>query len=88
MYFFSFRILNNLRLPRKTESSLEFFTVLKYFLSIRIFEKLELVLITEFAMHFSSRGGGIPPASYATAKKKSFRPTVTNKMWKHYTKPR
>ena len=35
--FLSFRILNNLRLPWKTEFALKFFTVLKYFLSFRIF---------------------------------------------------
>jgi len=46
---------------------------LKYFLSFRIFEKLWLALKTEFALNFSSRGGGIfqagggrHPASYAT----------------------
>jgi len=71
IYFLSFRILNreresllaqtlNLRLPRKTESALEFFTVFKYFLTFRIFEKLEL------ALKLSSWGGGGPPASYAT----------------------
>ena len=40
VYFLSLRILNNLRLPWKTESTLELFTVLKYFLSVRIFEQL------------------------------------------------
>ena len=60
IYFLSFRILNNLRLPWKTEFALKFFTVLKYFLSFRIFEQLELALKTEFALNFSSRGGGRP----------------------------
>ena len=66
IYFLSFRILNNLRLPWKTEFALKFFTVLKYFLSFWIFEQLELALKTKFALNFSSRGGGRPPASYAT----------------------
>jgi len=42
---------------------------LKYFLSFRIFEELQLALKTEFALNFSSWGGGRPPrppASYAT----------------------
>jgi len=60
IYFSSFRILNNLRLPRKTEFALKIFTVLKYFLSFRIFEQLELALKTEFALNFSSQGGGRP----------------------------
>jgi len=59
--FLTFRILNNLRLPRKTEFALKFFTLLKYFLSFRIFEQLDLALKTEFALNFSSRGGGHPP---------------------------
>jgi len=44
IYFLSFRILNNLRLPWKTEFGQKIFTVLKYFLSFRIFEQLELAL--------------------------------------------
>ena len=67
IYFLSFRIWNNLRLPCKTEFALKIFTVLKYFLSLTIFEQLDLALKTEFALKFSSRGGGRPPASYATA---------------------
>jgi len=59
--FVSFRILNNLRLPCKTEFTLKFFTALKYFLSFRIFEQLELALKTEFALKFSSQGGAPPP---------------------------
>jgi len=68
IYFLSFRILNYLRLPWKTEFTLKFFTALKYYLSFRkyftvlnivftfrIFEQLEL------ALNFSSRGGGRPP---------------------------
>jgi len=66
IYFLSFRIWNNLRLPCKTEFALKIFTVLKYFLSFRIFEQLELVLKTEFAQNFSSRGPAALPASYAT----------------------
>jgi len=38
MYFLSFIILNNLRLPRKTEFALKFFAALKYVLSFWIFE--------------------------------------------------
>jgi len=34
---------------------------LKYFLSFRIFEQLELALKTEFALKFSSRGAAAPP---------------------------
>ena len=66
IYFLSFRILNNLRLPWKTEFALKFFSVLKYFLSFRIFEQLELALKTELALNFSRRGAAAPPASYAT----------------------
>jgi len=46
IYFLSFRILTNLRLPWKTELALKFFTVglLKYFLSFRIFQQLALAL--------------------------------------------
>jgi len=44
---------------------------LKYFLSFRIFEQLELGLKTELALNFSIRGGRArpprPPVSYATA---------------------
>jgi len=38
--FLIFRILNNMRLPWKTEFALKFFTALKYLLSFRIFEEL------------------------------------------------
>jgi len=48
--FLSFRILNNLRLPWKTELALNFFTVLKYFLSFRVCEQIALALKTEFAL--------------------------------------
>jgi len=46
IYFLSFRILNNLLLPLKTEFALKFFkfTALKYFISFRIFEQLALAL--------------------------------------------
>jgi len=50
MYFLSFIILNNLRLPWKIEFALKFFAALKYFLSFRIFEKFPLALKTEFSM--------------------------------------
>ena len=53
IHFSSFRILNNLRLPWKTESAMEFFTVLKYFLSFRIFEQVVLVLETRFCPEFT-----------------------------------
>jgi len=44
--------------------------VLKYFLSFRIFEQLELALKTAFALNLSSRGTAAPPlASYATVKR-------------------
>jgi len=55
IYFLSVSILNNLHLPWKTEFTLKFFTVLKYFLSFRIFEQLELTL------NFLSLGGRLPP---------------------------
>ena len=58
-----FFIIQNFEQPAL---ALKFFTVLKYFLSFRIFEQLELALKTDFALNFSSRGGGRPPASYAT----------------------
>jgi len=54
-------MLNNLRLPWKTEFALKFFTVLKYFISFWIFGQLELALKTEFALIFSSRGAANPP---------------------------
>ena len=49
MYFFSFRIFNNLRLPWKTEFALKFFTALKYFY-LSGFEEPALALKTEFVM--------------------------------------
>ena len=61
MYFLSFRILNNLRLPWKTEFALKIFTALTIAFTYRIFEQLDLALKTEFALNFSSRGGGRPP---------------------------
>jgi len=44
MYFLSFRILNNLGLPWKTEFALKFFTVLNIVFTFRIFEQLVLAL--------------------------------------------
>ena len=44
IYFLHSGFLSNLRLPWKTECVLKFFTVLKYFLSFRIFEQLAFVL--------------------------------------------
>jgi len=43
--------------PEK-ECALKFFTVLKYFLSFRIFEQLALALKTEFALKLFKRRGG------------------------------
>jgi len=48
--FLCFSILNNLRLPWKTEFALKCFTVLKYFISFRIFQQLALSLKTESAL--------------------------------------
>jgi len=48
--FLSFRILDNLRLPWKTEFAQKLFTALKYFLSFKIFEELALALKTAFVM--------------------------------------
>ena len=44
MYFLSFRILNNLRLPWKTEFALKIFTALNIVFTFRIFEQLALAL--------------------------------------------
>jgi len=46
--------------PEK-QSCLEFFTVLKYFLSLRIFEQRALALTTEFALEIFKPGGCLPP---------------------------
>ena len=77
IYFLSFRILNNLRLPCKAEFPLNIFTVLKYFLSFRIFVQLVLAPKTvcpEF----------VNPASYATASHslKSNREEKFNELWR------
>ena len=45
--------------------ALKFFTVLKYFLSFRIFEQLALALKTEFALKRLKPEGYLPPAWYA-----------------------
>ena len=61
--FYHFGFLSSLRLPWKTEGALKFFSVLKYFLSFRIFEQLA------FARKFLKPGGAAvppdPPTSYA-----------------------
>ena len=54
-----FFIIQNFEQPAL---ALEFFTVLKYFLSFRIFVQLELALKTEFDLNFSSWGGFRPPS--------------------------
>jgi len=41
--------------------ALKFFSVLKYILSFRIFERLALALKTEFILNFFKPGGGSPP---------------------------
>jgi len=61
---FKFFIIQNFEQPAlalKTAFALQFFTVLKDFLSFRIFEQLELALKIEFALNFLSRGSGRPP---------------------------
>ena len=55
--FLLFRFLKNC-LALKNRVALKLFTVLKYFLSFRTFEQLVLALKTEFALKFSSQGGG------------------------------
>ena len=55
--------LNNLRLPWKTQIALKFFTVLKYFLSFRIFEHLVLALKTWFSLKLFKTGGRPPPTT-------------------------
>jgi len=52
----AFRIFEQIALAQKTVI-LEFFTILKYFLSFRIFEQLALALKTEFALKFFKPGG-------------------------------
>jgi len=47
-------------LALKTEFGLKIFTVLKYFLSFRIFQQVVLALKTEFALNISSWGAGSP----------------------------
>ena len=59
IYFLSFRILNNLRLPWKTVCS-ELFHCIEIFLSFRIFEQAALALKTEFALNFSGQGAAAP----------------------------
>ena len=66
-----FFIIQNFEQPTLEKQNLEFFTVLKYILSFRIFEQLVLALKTEIALNFSSRWGRSPsplPASYATGR--------------------
>ena len=41
--------------------ALKFFTVLKYFVALWIFEQLALALKTEFALKIFKPGGGVPP---------------------------
>jgi len=55
IYILPFIILNNLRLPWKTGFALKFFTVLKYFLSFRIFEQ------NRVCPEFFKPGGRPPP---------------------------
>ena len=51
IYFLHSGFLRNLRLPWKTECALNFFTVLKYFLTLRIFEQHALALKTKFPLN-------------------------------------
>ena len=53
IYFLSFRILNNLRLPWKTEFALKLFTLLNILFTIRIFEQLALALKNRVCPEFT-----------------------------------
>jgi len=59
--FFIIQDFEQLSLALKNRVALEFFTVLKYFLSFRIFEQLALALKTEFALKFFKPGGAAGP---------------------------
>jgi len=64
--FFILQNFEQLVLALKNRICPEIFHCIEIFLSFRIFEQLDLALKTEFALNFSSRGGGRPPALYAT----------------------
>jgi len=55
------RIFEQLALALKNRVALDFFTVLKYFLSFKMFEQLALALKTEFALKFFKPGVRQPP---------------------------
>jgi len=50
-------------LALKNRVALMCFTILKYFLSFRIFEQLALALKTKFALKFFKIGGRPPPTT-------------------------
>jgi len=62
---FTFGSFRQLALTLKNRVALDFFAVLKYFLSFRIFEQLSLALKTEFALKIFKLGDGRPPAAPA-----------------------
>jgi len=64
--FFIIQNFEQLALALKNRVTLNFFTVLKCVSSLRMFDQLALALKTEFALIFSSQGGGRLPASYTT----------------------
>ena len=66
LYFLLFRILNNLRLPWKTEFALKIFLYWNIFHLSRFLSDLRLPWKQNLPWFFQTRVGGRPPASYTT----------------------